>query len=140
MRLVLTGRHVEVTPALRRLVERKVAKLERVLNDSLVSVQIILAQEKYRRIAEVVVHARGDHLMRGIGGAERWPGAVGEAIDRIAQQAHTLKGKWLQRKRRATSTRALAQGVAAQEYAAPRSRRGATMRSREDSGERAPRR
>ncbi len=34
MRLELTGRHVDITPALRRLVDRKLARLERVLNDS----------------------------------------------------------------------------------------------------------
>ena len=39
MRLELTGRHVDITPGLRRLVEGKLAKLERLLNDSAVSAQ-----------------------------------------------------------------------------------------------------
>mgnify|MGYP003694102225 CR=1 FL=1 len=34
MRLELTGRHVDITPALRRLVDTKLGKLERVLNDT----------------------------------------------------------------------------------------------------------
>jgi len=37
MRLVLTGRQVEITPTLRRMVERKIARLERVLSDKGVS-------------------------------------------------------------------------------------------------------
>src|ERR671928_57834 len=42
MRLELTGRHVDITPSLRRLVEAKIGKLERVLNDSAVSAQAVL--------------------------------------------------------------------------------------------------
>ena len=42
MRLELTGRHVDVTPVLRRLVNKKLARLERLLNDSAVSAQVVL--------------------------------------------------------------------------------------------------
>ena len=45
MRLELTGRHLDITPALRRLVTEKCAKLERMLNDSAVSAQVVLARE-----------------------------------------------------------------------------------------------
>ncbi|MGE5200366.1 MAG: HPF/RaiA family ribosome-associated protein, partial [Rhodospirillaceae bacterium] len=40
MRLTLTGRHVEITPAINRLVERKMARLVRVLNSRAVSGQV----------------------------------------------------------------------------------------------------
>ena len=39
MRLELRGHHVDVTPGLRRFVEEKLAKLERLLNDRAVSAQ-----------------------------------------------------------------------------------------------------
>ena len=45
MRLELTGRHVDITPALRRLVDTKLGKLERLLNDRAVSAQAVLTLE-----------------------------------------------------------------------------------------------
>jgi putative sigma-54 modulation protein len=65
MRLELTGRHVEITPSIRSLVDRKLAKLTRVLNDSVVSAQVVLTREKYRHVTEMSVHMRGDHVLAG---------------------------------------------------------------------------
>jgi putative sigma-54 modulation protein len=99
MRLTLTGRHIEVTDGLRRLVERKVARLERVLNTKAVSCQVELYMERFRHVAEVHLHARGGHLFKGRAVATSWTECIGEAADRIAQQGQTLKGKWETRKR-----------------------------------------
>jgi len=46
MRLLLTGRQVEITPTLRRLVDARLAKLQRHFSDALVSVQVVLSREK----------------------------------------------------------------------------------------------
>jgi putative sigma-54 modulation protein len=100
MRLELTGRHVEITPALRRLVDAKLAKLERLLNDSAVSAQVVLTREKYRLRAEITLHARGEKFLHGVGHAAAWEPSVAQAIDKIAQQAQKVKGKWQERKRR----------------------------------------
>jgi len=108
MRLELTGRHVTITPALRRLVDQKIAKLERLLNDSAVSAQAVLSRERHRHRAEITVHARGEHFLHGVGDATTWEMSVCEAMDKIAQQAHKVKGKWQERKRRGRKTAALA--------------------------------
>src|SRR5262245_54954653 len=100
MRLELTGRHVDVTPPLRRLVDLKLAKLERLLNDSAVSAQAVLTREKYRLRTEITLHARGEKFLHGVGNAAAWEASVTQAIDKIAQQAHKVKGKWQERKRR----------------------------------------
>ena len=100
MRLELTGRHVDITPTLRRLVDTKLAKLERLLNDSAVSAQAVLTREKHTRRADITVHARGEKFLHGVGNSPTWEVSVGEAIDKIAQQAHKVKGKWQERKRR----------------------------------------
>ena len=63
MRLELRGHHVDVTPALRRLVGAELAKLERVLNNSAVSAQAILTLEKYRHRADITLHARGERFL-----------------------------------------------------------------------------
>src|SRR5262245_52162684 len=98
MRLELTGRHVDITPALRRLVDAKLARLERLLNDAAVSAQVVLTAEKNRRRADVTLHARGEKFLHGYGTAAAWPAAVTQALDRIVQQAHKVKGKWQERK------------------------------------------
>lgn len=107
MSLLLTGRNTEIGPAIRQLVDRKLAKLHRLLNDSLVSAQVVLTREKYRHISEITIHARGDHMLHGLGDASDWPLSLKEAVDKIAQQAHKLKGKWAKGKRRGTSARRL---------------------------------
>ncbi len=100
MRLELTGRHVEITPTLRHLVDTKLAKLERMLNDSAVSAQAVLTREKYRRRAEITLHARGEKFLHGVGSSSAWEASVCQAIEKITQQVHKVKGKWQERKRR----------------------------------------
>jgi len=101
MRLALTGRHVEITPGIRLLVTKKIARIDRVLNTKAVSGQVELWLEKFRHVAKVHVHARGGHMLKGRAVATSWEEALTEAVDRIVQQAHTLKGKWQERKREA---------------------------------------
>ena len=99
MPLDITGRHVEITPPLRQLIERRLARLERLLNDSIVSTKVILTQEKYRHRAEIIVHARGDHTLRGLGEGNAWPISVRQAVEKLEQQAEKVKTKWAERKR-----------------------------------------
>ena len=100
MRLELTGRHVEITPALRKLVEGKLAKLERMLNDSAVSAQAVLTREKHRHRAEITLHARGEKFLHGVGSTGSWAGSLADAIGKLGHQAQKVKGKWQERKRR----------------------------------------
>jgi putative sigma-54 modulation protein len=100
MRLELTGRHVDITPALRRLVDRQLTRLERILNDSLVSAQVVLTREKNLRRSDVTLHARGEKFLHGVGSSNDWPRSMTEAIEKIVGQAKKVKGKWQERKRR----------------------------------------
>ncbi len=108
MRLELTGRHVEITPDLRKQVEKKLAKLDRLLKGGIVSVQVVLSLEKYRHKSEVTVHTRGEHFLHGLADTNSWETSISDAIEKITQQLHKVKGKWQERKRRATSARVLA--------------------------------
>jgi len=103
MRLDVTGRHVEVTASLRQLIDKRLAKLGRLLNDSVISAQVILTKEKYRHRTEIILHARGDHMMRGLGEGNAWPLSLREAAEKIEQQAQKLKSKWDARKRRGST-------------------------------------
>ena len=105
MRLDITGRHVEITPTLRQLIERRLPRLERLLNDSAVSATVILTLEKYRHRTEIILHARGDKMMRGLGEGNAWNLSVRQAVGKVEQQAKKLKGKWSERKRTDTRRR-----------------------------------
>ncbi|HVB36904.1 MAG TPA: ribosome-associated translation inhibitor RaiA [Vicinamibacterales bacterium] len=100
MRLELTGRHVDITPALRRLVDRRLAGLQRILNDGLVSAQVVLTQDKFRHRVEVTLHARGEKFLRAAAATESWDGSLSTVAEKLEHQAQTLKGKREARQRR----------------------------------------
>src|SRR4029079_14760404 len=100
MRLELTGRHIDITPTLRRLVDARLAKLKRLLNESAVSAQVVLTRDKYRLRVEITLHARGAKFLHGVGSSDAWETSVSEAVDKITHQAEKVKGKWQERKRR----------------------------------------
>ena len=106
MRLLLTGRNVEVTPALRQALSRRLAHLDRVVSDSAVSAQVVLTREKYRHVTDITLHMRGDNMLAGVGAATTWPLSMKEAVSRVEQQALRVKAKWQQRKRRPRSAAA----------------------------------
>ncbi len=91
MRLELRGHHVDITPGLRRLVDIKLSKLDRLLNDRAVSAQAILTLEKHRHRADITLHARGEKFLHGVGDTDAWETSVGAAIDKISQQAQKVK-------------------------------------------------
>lgn len=99
MRLDITGRHIDITPPLRNLITKRVQGLERVLNDAAISALVIVTKEKYRHRVEMVIHARGDHTLTGLGEGTSWPLAIRQAAKKIEQQAKRLKGRWDNRKR-----------------------------------------
>src|SRR5512146_2266819 len=107
MRLELTGRHVEITPELRKQVEKKLAKLDRLLKGGIVSVPAVLTLEKYRQKSEVTAHTRGEHFLHGLGDTNSWDTSITDAIEKLTQQLQKVKGKWQERKRRATPARVL---------------------------------
>lgn len=116
MRLDITGRHVDITPTMRQLLTKRLARLERVLNDAAVSAIITLTKEKYRLRTEIAVHTKGDHVLRGNGEGNAWPISVRQATEKIEQQAQKLKGKWDGRKRKGAGSRVV---PAARPEAAP---------------------
>jgi len=112
MRLVLTGRHVEITPGIRRLVDSKLTRLERLLGNALVSSQVVLTREKDRRLVEVTVHVSGDHQLSTRTEAPSWRAGLTAALEKVHHQAAKLKGKWTERKRQRAPASAVASLVA----------------------------
>jgi putative sigma-54 modulation protein len=107
MRVDITGRHIDITPGLRQLIDKSLARVERLLNDSAVSATVVLTKEKYRHKTEIVVHAKGDHILSGIGEGNTWPLSVRKAAAKIEHQAQTLKSRWTESKRQRKNNRAV---------------------------------
>jgi ribosomal subunit interface protein len=105
MRLVLTGRNLDIPAPLRQQVSRRLAKLERVLNDSAVSAQVVLAIERHRHLTDITLHARGDHVLHVVGTGTTWPLSIKDAAEKLGQRAQRVKEKWTTRKRRAPEAR-----------------------------------
>jgi putative sigma-54 modulation protein len=105
MRVDITGRHVDITPGLRQLIGRRLSKLERLLNDRALSATFTLTKEKYRCRTELVVHAKGDHMMSGNGEGSGWPLSVRQAVEKVEHQAEKLKSRWTEGKRQRAGVR-----------------------------------
>lgn len=107
MKLMLTGRGVDVTPSLRQSVVRRLSRLERIVGDSVLSAAVVLKADKFRLVTEITLHMRGGNLLSGVGGATTWALSIKDASERIEQQAQRVKEKWTSRKRRATGGKRL---------------------------------
>ena len=73
--------------------------------------------EEYRHIAELNVHARGDHTLTGVGQGNTWPLAIRQAQQKVEQQAKKLKSKWTDGRHRAARSGASAAPTPAAERA-----------------------
>jgi putative sigma-54 modulation protein len=84
MTILFTGRKADLTPGLKTLAERKLAKLERVLHED-PDAHVVLTREKHRHLVEIVVHARIGTLTAKADGAE-FEESLGLAIERLLAQ------------------------------------------------------
>jgi putative sigma-54 modulation protein len=105
MRLELTGRKVAISPGLRRLVDRKLAKLLRQLNDSGIAAAVIVSRQKFECVVELNMHVRGERFLHAVAKGETWEIAMAEAVEKVLHQAQKAKGKWHERTRRGEAAR-----------------------------------
>lgn len=106
MRLELTGRKVTISPGLRALVDDKLARVLRQVNDSGISAAVIVTKEKFLKVVDVALHARGERFLHAVARADTWELAVNAAAEKLEQQARKMKGKWKTKTRRAAGTKA----------------------------------
>lgn len=102
MNVEYTGRHYEVTPAIKKEVETGLSKIRRILGDRF-ETKVILAVEKHRHKAEITISPRNGPLV-GLAQAKDMMIAVNEALDHLEKQAVKYKTKWEARKRSARKT------------------------------------
>ena len=103
MKFEYTGRHVEVSPAIRRHVEEHFKKLDHIFTDSTLNTHVIIDVEKNRQIAELIVHWRDHTLTAKETNADMYM-ALTRSMAKIEKQAIKLKKKIIDRKQGGRST------------------------------------
>jgi putative sigma-54 modulation protein len=119
MRFEYTGRHVEVSPGIRKHVEDHFKKLDHIFNGTEPSVHVIITVEKNRHIGEVVAYWRDHTLTAKDVNADMYL-ALTRAIEKVEKQALKLKKKIIDRKQGAKRTAAVAPTPDGQLEATPR--------------------
>lgn len=102
MLIQITARHVEVPAKLKSYIESRVEKLDKFL-DGITDVHVTLSSEKYRQIAELNVHGRGNVYLSATEASEDLKSSVNQAIDKIEGQAKKRRAKKIDKKRRRPS-------------------------------------
>ncbi|MCB1606029.1 MAG: ribosome-associated translation inhibitor RaiA [Xanthomonadales bacterium] len=93
MKIVLTGRQIDVTPALNEYVHSKFDRLSR-HSDDVINVQVVLECEKLEHKAEATIHLRGRTVHANAEGVDMYA-----AIDLLADK---LDRQVIKHKERAT--------------------------------------
>ena len=97
MNVEYTGRHYEITPAIRKEVETGLAKVRKILGDKFDS-HVILTVEKRRHKAEITISPRNGPLV-GLAQAGDMPSAVNQAFEHLEKQVVKYKTRWRSKKR-----------------------------------------
>ena len=92
MKFEYTGRHIEVTPALRSHVEEHFEKLNHLFDGDDRNAHVIIEVEKNQHHAEVIVNWRNEVLTATTVADDMYK-SLSQTIDKIEKQALKLKSK-----------------------------------------------
>lgn len=96
MQVMITGRHVEVTAALRRYIETRMKRLAR-YGPKLGAVQVVLGVEKYRHTSEVIVSLNGTVIQAKTSTKDLYA-SIDQLVDKISSQVRKRKEKLVSHK------------------------------------------
>ncbi|MGH8689076.1 MAG: ribosome hibernation-promoting factor, HPF/YfiA family [Burkholderiales bacterium] len=91
MNLSLSGHHLDVTPALRKYVQGKLARVTRHF-DHVIDAHVVLSVDKLRQKAEVTLHVRGKDIHCACAEADLYA-AIDLVVDKLDRQVLKYKGK-----------------------------------------------
>lgn len=102
MNIEYTGRHIEVTPALREHVEEHFDRLRSLFDGKPAKVHVIIEVERGRHRSEVVINWRNEVLTATSSVADMYL-SLSQTIDKIEKQARRLKDKVIDKSHKAKS-------------------------------------
>nr|WP_320131225.1 ribosome-associated translation inhibitor RaiA [uncultured Holophaga sp.] len=91
MKVNFTGRHVEVTDALRAFSQERLDKMSTYLDD-IIDVHVVLSVEKHRHQAEVALKTRTSDFLASAETDDMYA-SLAQAMDKLETQAHKQAGK-----------------------------------------------
>lgn len=92
MQFNITGKHLDVSDALREHIEAMLKRLEQA-NEHITSAQVTLQLEKHEKIAEATLHVAGSKDVHGDARHEDMYQAVNLLEEKLERQLHKLKDK-----------------------------------------------
>ncbi|MFH1573053.1 MAG: ribosome-associated translation inhibitor RaiA [Acidobacteriota bacterium] len=117
MNVEITGRHVDVTPALKSYIMRRLRKFDRMLEDD-ASIHVVIGVEKQRHTAEILLKSRLLKLT-GKGQTHDMYSSILLAIDKIERQALKQKSRIIEVKRSKAREKAVEKKMGVRRGAAP---------------------
>lgn len=91
MNVIVNGRHLEITPALRSYAEDKIGKFEKFVSN-ITEANVTLSVEKYRHKAEVLLKVNGV-LIQAEGVTGEIYSAIDEVVEKLEKQVVKYKEK-----------------------------------------------
>lgn len=102
-----TGRHIDVTPALKSHAEELLGKIAHVFDEKDIKAHVILEVERGRHRAEIVVNWRMEVLTATASSADMYQ-SISQAVNKIEKQALKVKKKVIDKSHRARRASAIA--------------------------------
>lgn len=106
MKFEYTGRHIEVTPALRSHVEQHFDRINHLFNGKATKAHVIIEVEKGRHRSEIIVNWRNDVLTAQSSLSDMYQ-SLSQSIDKIEKQALRIKNKVIDKSHRAAKVSAI---------------------------------
>src|SRR5690242_11342687 len=103
MKIEFTGRHIEVTPALRSHVEEHLARIEHVFNGKSPKAHVIIEVERGRHRSEIIINWRNESLTATSSNADMYQ-SLSQSVGKIEKQARKLKDKVIDKSHKARKT------------------------------------
>ena len=107
MNIEITGRHIDVTPAIRTHVEEHFEKIEHLFDGKPAKAHVIIEVERGMHNSEIVINWRNEVLTANTSISDMYQ-SLTQTIDKIATQAHRLKEKVIDKSHKATKAAELA--------------------------------
>lgn len=108
MQVEITGKHLEITVALREHLSAHLDKINQFFKDKQsASAHVVITVEKNRQIAEIMVTWR-EHVLKAQDSDKDLYQAINKAVEKIEKQARRMKEKVVSRKHHAKPTAEIA--------------------------------
>lgn len=107
MNIEFTGRHIEVTPAIRSHIEGHFKKIEHLFDGKPAQAHVIIEVERGLSRSEVVINWRNEVLTANTSISDMYQ-SLSQTIDKIETQARRLKDKVIDKSHKATKASEIA--------------------------------